>query len=161
MTEHHPFHDDRTPDADASLDLLVRQHTARARQLQAEVMAAYLAGARRGLSHAVRASAGWLQEQRRRVQTRSALMACSDRTLADIGIPREQIHLAVRGLDLADPFAVSEAGLRPRLVASIRRWRDQRREQLRVYRELAAYSDRDLEQLGLRRSDLRPIARGV
>jgi uncharacterized protein YjiS (DUF1127 family) len=37
--------------------------------------------------------------------------------------------------------------------------RDRRREQLRVYRELMGYSDRDLEEIGLRRSDVAGIAR--
>jgi uncharacterized protein YjiS (DUF1127 family) len=34
-----------------------------------------------------------------------------------------------------------------------------RRQQLRVYRELMGYSDRDLEEIGLRRSDIPGIAR--
>lgn len=66
-----------------------------------------LAGAWRDLSHAVGTAAGRLREQRRRAQARRALMACSDRTPADIGIPRG-------------------------LAASIRRWRHSRREGRRV-----------------------------
>ena len=163
MTEHHsfhtPIHGKASPDVDAPLDLQVRQHGARARGMQAEAMAGSLANAWHGLSHSVRASAQWLLEQRRRAATRRALMACSDRTLADIGIPREHIHLAARGVDLGDPIAVSEAGLWPRLVAPIRRMHHRRREQLRIYRELTAYSDRDLEEIGVRRSDIPGIAR--
>jgi uncharacterized protein YjiS (DUF1127 family) len=107
------------------------------------------------LSRGIRASTEWLLEQRRRALTRSALTACSDRTLADIGIPRAHIHLAARGVDVRDPIAVSEAAP----WARIRRMRDRRREQLRVYRELMGYSDRDLDEIGLRRSDVAGIAR--
>jgi uncharacterized protein YjiS (DUF1127 family) len=159
MTEHHPFHTNVSPEVDAPFDLQVGQHAARARQMQAEAVAASLAGAWQGLSSGIRASARWLLEQRRRARTRGALMACSDRILADIGIPREHIHLAARGVDFGDPIAVSEAGLGPRLVASIRRMHHRRREQLRIYRELTAYSDRDLEEIGVRRSDVAAIAR--
>lgn len=165
MTEHHIFHTSNhgktSPEVEVPFDLQVRQHATRARQMQAEAMAASLAGAWHNASRAMRASADWLREQRRRAQTRRALMACSDRTLADIGILREYIHLAARGVDLRDPLAVSEAGLWPRLAASIRRLYHKRREQLRVYRELAAYSDRDLEEIGVRRSDIPGIARSA
>lgn len=125
MTEHQIFHTSNhgktSPEVEVPFDLQVRQHATRARQMQAEAMAASLAGAWHNASRAMRASADWLREQRRRAQTRRALMACSDRTLADIGIPRGYIHLAARGVDLRDPLAVSEAGLWPRLAASIRR----------------------------------------
>jgi uncharacterized protein YjiS (DUF1127 family) len=36
-----------------------------------------------------------------------------------------------------------------------------RREQRRIYRELTAYSDRDLEEIGIRRSDIAGIARSA
>jgi uncharacterized protein YjiS (DUF1127 family) len=158
MTDHHPFHDNALPEVDA-LDLQVRQHVARARKLQAEAVAESLAGAWHRLTHGIRISADWLLEQRRRAATRRALIACSDRTLADIGIPREHIHLAARGVDVGDPLAESQAGLWPRFAASFRRMHERRRERLRVYRELMAYSDRDLEEIGLRRSDIPTIVR--
>jgi uncharacterized protein YjiS (DUF1127 family) len=157
MTEHHFFHTSLSPEVDVPLDVRVRQHMTRARQMQAEAVAAMLAGAWQALSRGIGASTRWLLEQRRRARTKSALMACSDRTLADIGIPREHIHLAARGVDVRDSIAVSEAGLRTRLW----RMRDRRREQLRVYRELMGYSDRDLEEIGLRRSDVAGIARAA
>ena len=159
MTEHHFFHTSLSPEVDVPLDVRVRQHTMRARQMQAEAVAAMLAGAWQALSRGIGASTRWLLEQRRRARTKSALMACSDRTLADIGIPREHIHLAARGVDVRDPVAVREAGLSG--LDSIRRMRDRRREQLRVYRELMGYSDRDLEEIGLRRSDVAGIARAA
>jgi uncharacterized protein YjiS (DUF1127 family) len=100
-----------------------------------------------------------LARQYRQAETRRALVACSDRTLADMGIPREHIHLAARGVDVHDPIAVSEAALWPRLIASIGRMHQRRREQLRVYRELMAYSDQELDEIGLRRRDIPAIAR--
>jgi uncharacterized protein YjiS (DUF1127 family) len=159
MTEHHPFHTNFSPEVDLPLDLRVRQHAARARKLQSEAVAAGLASAWHGLTHGIRTSAQWLVQQYRKAETRRALMACSDRTLADIGIPREHIHLAARGIDVGDPIAVSQAGLWPRFVASISRMHRRRREQLRIYRELMAYSDHELEEIGLRRSDIPAIAR--
>ena len=159
MTKHHPIHTYLSPEVQVPLDLQVRQHTARARQMRADAMAASLANAWQGLSRGVRTSAQWLREQRRQAETRRALMACSDRTLADIGIPREHINLAAKGVDLGDPIAVSEAGLLPCLLSSIRRLHQRRREQLRLYRELWGYSDRDLAEIGLRRSDIAGIAR--
>jgi uncharacterized protein YjiS (DUF1127 family) len=155
MTEHHSFHTNVSPEVEVPFDLQVRRHTARARQMQAEAVAESLAGAWHALGRGLQASTGWLLEQRHRALTRSALTSCSDRTLADIGIPRERIHLAARGVDVRDPIAVSEAGP----WARIWRMRDRRREQLRVYRELMGYSDRDLEEIGLRRSDVAGIAR--
>ena len=161
MTEHHSFHSNILPEVEVPLDLLVREHTGRARQMQAEAVAASLVGAWQGLRRGIRASAQWLLEQRRRAQTRRALTVCSDRTLSDIGIPREHIHLAARGVDISDPIAVSEAGLWRRLAVSIRRMDERRRAQQRVYRELGAYSDRDLEEIGLRRADIPAIARSA
>ena len=113
----------------------------------------------RGLSHGLRASAQWLARQYRQAESRRALAACSDRVLADIGIPREHIHLAARGVDTRDPIAVSQAAFWPRLTGSIGRLRQGRREQLRVYRELMAYNDRELDEIGLRRRDIPVIAR--
>lgn len=162
MTEHHSFHTNPLPEvSDAELDLQIRSHAVRARKLQAEVMAATMVSAWRGLVRGLRASISWLAEQRRRMQTRDALMACSDRTLADIGIPRESIHLAARGIDLRDPTAVSEAGLWPRFAASTRRFGLPGPEQRRVYRELMTYSDRELDDLGVRRTDIPAIARAA
>jgi uncharacterized protein YjiS (DUF1127 family) len=105
--------------------------------------------------------AGWrlLARHYRQAEARRALAACNDRTLADIGIPRQHIHLAARGVDVRDPIAVSRAALWPRLIAAIGRMHQRRREKVRVYRELMAYSDRELEEIGLRRRDIPAIAR--
>ncbi len=124
-------------------------------------MAESIASAWHGLTHALKVSASWLARQRRQSETRLALMACSDRTLADIGIPREHIHLAAKGVDVGDPVAVSQAGWRPRLVAALRRLGVPSAEQRRVFRELMAYNDRELEEIGVRRSDIPMLARAA
>jgi uncharacterized protein YjiS (DUF1127 family) len=111
------------------------------------------------LLNGLRASADWVARQYRQAESRRALAGCSDWTLADIGIAREHIDLAARGVDVRDPITVSQAGVWPRLIAGVGRMHQKRREQLRVYRELMAYSDPELEEIGLRRRDIPAIAR--
>jgi uncharacterized protein YjiS (DUF1127 family) len=89
----------------------------------------------------------------RQAATRSALMACSDRVLADIGIERENIPAVARA---------STGGFRPEIV----NWRDaltqlleKARQRRRIYHELMAYSDSELDELGIRRGDVARIAR--
>jgi uncharacterized protein YjiS (DUF1127 family) len=147
--------------SDSALDRQIRSHVARAKTLRAEAVADTMVAVWQGLARGLRACVSWLALQRRRARTRNALMACSDRTLADIGIPRGSIDLAVRGVDLGDPLAVSEAGLWPHVVASVSRTQERRRRQLRIRRELMAYSDRELEEIGLRRIDIPTIARAA
>lgn len=162
MTLQHPISPDLWPDGtDRAFDLQVRRHVARARKLQAEAMAESIASVWHGLTHALTASASWLARQRRQSETRLALMACSDRTLADIGIPREHIHLAARGVDVRQPIAVSRAGPWPRPAAMLERFGFPGAEQRRIYRELMAYNDRELEEIGLRRSDIPALARAA
>ena len=93
--------------------------------------------------------------------TRVALMRCSDRVLADIGIAREHIPLVAKGIDPAQHDAGNGtfrrwwAAARSRLAAAWEAWRERRR----VYRELDAYTDRELDEIGLRRADIPVIAR--
>jgi len=107
---------------------------------------------------ALAALARWHQE----MQTRHALMACSDRVLADIGIEREHIPLIAKGIDPAQ-YQFPEPVLR-RWWAAVRARVDDaraaRRERRRLYRELATYSDRELEEIGLRRADIPEVVRG-
>ena len=161
MTTRYPITTNTLPDADAPLDLQVRYHAARARKLQAQVMAATLTNLWHGLPRAWHATTSWLVRWSRRVQTREALEACSDRTLADIGIPREHIALIAKGVDHNDPVAVSQYGWRPRLVSALHRLGVARPEQRRIRRELAAYSDAELDDIGIRRSDIPAIARSA
>jgi uncharacterized protein YjiS (DUF1127 family) len=97
----------------------------------------------------------WLQQRR----TERLLMACSDRVLADIGIPRDDIHLVARGLDPVRGYEDTgwlghlRAGLREGLAARRAWWREQA--------ELMAYNDRELADLGIRRRDIPAIVRNT
>jgi uncharacterized protein YjiS (DUF1127 family) len=141
----------------------INHHAAKARQLRAEATAQMLMTAGRGVTRAARTVLAPLARWQERRQTYDALMRCSDRVLADIGIEREHIPLIARGIDPSqyDP-AVDVAwrwwaGVRARLDAA----GEARREQRRVYRELMAYQDRELDDLGVRRADIAGIARGA
>ena len=140
----------------------INHHIARARRLRTAATAQMLLEAGRGVAgilHPVRARLTRWQERRR---THDALLHCSDRVLADIGIAREDIPLIARGLDPARHESRSEAlwrwwaTARARLASA----REARRERVRVYRELMAYRDHELDDLGIRRTDIAAIARG-
>ena len=135
---------------------------ARARQQRAETTAAMIGSAGRGMARALRLLPAQVVGWQQRRATRDALMRCSDRVLADIGIAREDIPLVARGIDpagyqLRDPALRRWwAAVRARLDA-IRAARGERR---RIYRELDAYDDGELAEIGLRRADIPVIARG-
>jgi uncharacterized protein YjiS (DUF1127 family) len=111
------------------------------------------AGVRKGSARL----AAW-QRQRR---TYEALLRCSDHLLADMGIERQHIALIARGIDPRQ-YDASKSGwrgwwreLRGRLdAASVAR-----RERRRISRELMAYDDHDLDDLGIRRSEIPALAR--
>ena len=101
--------------------------------------------------------AAWQQQRR----THETLMRCSDHLLADIGIAREHVPLVARGIDPRQYDASKSGwrgwwlGLRQHLdVASAAR-----RERRRISRELMAYNDHDLDDLGIRRSEIPGMAR--
>ncbi len=134
---------------------------ARARQQRADAAAAMIASALRSMTGAFRSLQTLAGRWQQRRATRHALMRCSDRVLADIGIAREHIPLVAKGIDPAE-YAVAASPLRRwwtaarvRLAGAL----EARRERLRVYRELDAYTDRELDEIGLRRADIRAIAR--
>jgi uncharacterized protein YjiS (DUF1127 family) len=140
----------------------LNRHVERARRLQAEATADMLRQAGRGVARAWQAARLGLAQRRQQWQTADALMRCSDRVLADVGIAREHIPLVARGID-PHTYEPMSAGLwrrwhavRVRLDAA----REARRERRQVYRELMAYNDRELEEIGVRRSDVAGIARG-
>jgi uncharacterized protein YjiS (DUF1127 family) len=91
----------------------------------------------------------------RQVATRSALMACSDRVLADIGIERENIPAIARASSGRGGGQVFD--WRDALARRLERMRQRRR----VYRELMAYSDSELDELGIGRGDIPGIARSA
>jgi uncharacterized protein YjiS (DUF1127 family) len=161
MTNRHPTHTDALPVAGAPLDLQVRYHTARGRKLQSQAMGTFLTELWHGLPNTLPTMVSWLKRWNQRARTREVLEACSDRTLADIGIPREHIALIAKGLDHRDPVALAQHGWRPRLAAALYQVGFARPEQRQVVRELSAYSDDDLNDLGIRRSDIPQIARAA
>ena len=95
----------------------VERHIARANSLRAEVTAQMLAAAFRSTAGALCIRAARWQRQRR---TYGVLMRCSDRTLADIGIAREDIALVARGSNQARtsgaPTSSGAGGPRPGLA---------------------------------------------
>jgi uncharacterized protein YjiS (DUF1127 family) len=133
-----------------------------ARQERAEATAAMIGSAFCGTCHALRHLQAQVVRWERRRATRAALMRCSDRVLADIGIAREHIPLVAKGVDPAE-YQLREPALRRLWGAAHGRLdaaSETRRTRRRVYRELDAYSDRELEEIGLRRADIPAIARG-
>jgi uncharacterized protein YjiS (DUF1127 family) len=133
-----------------------------ARQERAEATAAMIGSAFRGTCHALRHLLAQAVRGERRRATRAALMRCSDRVLADIGIVREHIPLVAKGVDPAD-YQLRDPALRRWWTAARARLdaaREARRQRRRLYRELDAYNDRELEEIGLRRADIPAIVRG-
>jgi uncharacterized protein YjiS (DUF1127 family) len=119
----------------------------------APIIVIFRAGVRKGSARL----AAW-QRQRR---TYEALMRCSDHLLADMGIEREHVALIARGIDPRQ-YDAGKSGwrgwwheLRSRLDAASAT----RRERHRISRELMAYSDHDLDDLGIRRSEIPALAR--
>ena len=91
----------------------------------------------------------------RQWQTERQLTACSDRVLADIGIAREEIPLIARGKEpLEHETGIRWSGWLTGLLAWLEEVREERRELRRIRRELASYSDHDLDDLGIRRGDI-------
>ena len=149
-----------TPEFETSADL--ERQSVRARRLRSAATAALLAAAFPAIDRSVRTWLAGLARWHRQGRTRDALMRCSDRVLADIGIERAHIPLVAKGIDpvrhqLRGPALRRWwAAARARLDAA----RAARQERRRLYRELDAYSDRELEEIGLRRADIPVIARG-
>lgn len=105
--------------------------------------------------------AGGLMLWLRGLNTSHQLRRLSDRALEDIGTTRAGIPLFARHRDPwrrlpGDAVLVLALGS---LIERIESWRDRRRQKLQVYRELMAYSDRELNELGLSRRDIPEIAR--
>jgi uncharacterized protein YjiS (DUF1127 family) len=140
----------------------INRHIARAQQLRAEATTQMLIEAGRGMASILRPVLAGLVRWQERRRTYDALMRCSDRVLADIGIEREHISLIARGIDprghesRVDALQRWWVSARARLSAA----REARQERLRVYRELMSYRDHELDDLGVRRSDIGGIARG-
>jgi uncharacterized protein YjiS (DUF1127 family) len=161
MNQEHRFHLAQTglPTFQTAAEL---QHIVTgARQERAEKTAAMVAAAFRGTPRGLRLLRAQLVRFERRRATREALMRCSDRVLADIGIAREDIPLVAKGIDPA-AYPLRDPALRRWWAAARARLHatgEARRERRRLYRELDAYNDGELEEIGLRRADIPAIAR--
>ena len=157
----------RSPGFESNTD--VEWHIARAHRLRAEVTARMLAAAFRAMAGAVRALGAPVAKWQRQRRTYDLLMRCSDRTLADIGIAREDIALVARGVDpgrdqrgarfVRRGWCATWAQLRA-LPARLERARRAQREWRRAYGELMAYTDRELDELGIRRADIAAVSGG-
>lgn len=140
----------------------IDRHLMRSRQLRAEATRALLAGLGHRTARPIRHLAAPLVRRRRRQKTSDLLMRCSDRVLADIGIEREHIPLIAGGLDPHGPEPAPRGLLRWWRRVRTRRavLRQARREWRRVYQELMAYDDRELDEIGIRRVDIPVILSG-
>jgi uncharacterized protein YjiS (DUF1127 family) len=109
----------------------------------------------------VRKCSARLAAWQRQRQTYEAVMRCSDHLLTDMGIEREHVALIARGIDPRQHDASKSGwrgwwhGLRQQLDAA----RATRCERHRISRELMAYNDRNLDELGIRRSEIPALAR--
>ena len=140
----------------------LRPVIARARQQRAEATAARIGSAFRGTVRALRPLLDQVVRWEQQRATRDALMRCSGRVLADIGIERDDIPLVAKGIDPAE-YQPRDSALRRWWAAARARFaaaREAHRERRRIYRELDAYNDRELEEIGLRRADIPAITRG-
>ena len=152
MTQTHQVHPSSVPEVEEPLDLMVREHAATARKLQSAAMADFATGKWNVIGRIT----GWLARRQQEIHTREALETCSDHTLADIGILRDDIPLVAKGID---PATVPPGRL-PRVRMALKAMGLlQTAQQRRVERELSAYTDRELNEIGINRGDIPRIAR--
>ena len=141
----------------------LRRLIASGRQMQAEAVRDTFASAWRQGARLARAATQGMRRWAKRHATRMALESCSDRTLADIGIPREHIALVAAGLDPRQHGRAerSPAGRWQAARAWLGEAAARRKRQAQVYRELMLYSDEELNELGVNRRDVPRIARAA
>ncbi|NNG05115.1 MAG: DUF1127 domain-containing protein [Inquilinus sp.] len=77
----------------------------------------------------------------------------SDRQLADLAFERETVADRLDAARSAKPVETAAGG-------HVARWFAAHREERRIRRELGAYSDADLLDLGIGRGDIAAVARG-
>jgi uncharacterized protein YjiS (DUF1127 family) len=101
----------------------------------------------------------WLRSR----NTGYELRRLSDRALEDIGTTRADIARFARERDPwqrlpGDCAFILALG---QLIERPEAWQTRRRERAKIYGELMAYSDRDLNELGVQRRDIGAISRGA
>ena len=106
--------------------------------------------------------AGGLVLWLRGLHTRHELMRLDDRALADIGAARSGLDEFAKQ---TDPWRQLPRGSVAVLALAVMAdrvgdWRERRRQEAQTYRELMAYSDAELTDLGISRGDIGAIARG-
>lgn len=95
------------------------------------------------------------ETRRTLAQARYELLDHSDRQLADIGVSRELLQQGVQ----AWPWRVAADGTGQPLPEPVQSHRLSRREIDHAVAELNAYSDAELDELDLRRSEIRHAVR--
>lgn len=116
-----------------------------------------------GPSRALGRLGGGLVLWLRTLRSKAELERLSDRALADIGTTRADLkgfarqHDSWRSLP-KEAALVLAFGI---LIERAEAWYERRRRQARVYREMMAYSDRELDELGVDRRDIPKIARSA
>ena len=105
--------------------------------------------------------AGGLVLWLRSLHTRHELMRLNDRALADIGTTRHELKAYARQSDAWRQLPRDSVALLSwrALAERVGGWRDHRRQEAQTYRELMAYSDAELTDLGISRRDIGAIAR--
>ncbi len=127
------------------------------RRLRSEEVAAMLVSAKQSLLSPFCPVAALLACWQEWAWGREALSRCSDHLLADIGIEREDI----KRLDSRDHHANVGQGWWRRLDMHLAAARWECQEQRRIRNEFIAYKDCDLDDLGIRRTDVSRIARSM
>lgn len=96
--------------------------------------------------------------------TQQSLKLLSDRSLADIGIPREMIPLAARGIDWRSvdlDEVMWDRRLLRHMKIGLEMWRERLAQRRRMRGELQAYSDAELDDLGVFRADVPRLVRAA
>jgi len=137
------------------IDVYVRE----AHRLRAEMTAAGLTAVLRTLAKPLRAVGGAIYRWNRRMQLKQMLMSRSDWLLADIGAKRDNIDAFLRGERLDSRPVEPPLDLWRILPHQVEINRQARQERKRIEDELNAYTDSELDDIGIHRADIPEIAR--
>ncbi|MDX1540177.1 MAG: DUF1127 domain-containing protein [Geminicoccaceae bacterium] len=135
----------------------IDRYVQRSRQLRAEATAVMLSSIGRLLVRPIRRVNEPLTRRQRQRRTQDELAMCSDRVLEDIGIDRQAIPFVAHGLD---PDAARPEPWWRSAIDRFRATARARQKSRRLEAQLAAYHDRELDDLGVRRADIPLVVRG-